>query len=134
MTTPITLNITEEEVATIQRIMKVSLQEDLSADIRTATICEIINNQIENPAFHQGYLTGLFESQKSRDTNKEATKELNVSTLERIQAGEIAISTIREIFQMCNDIKLTTELEERILGMCRDVIQSPNNPKPKNHA
>lgn len=108
----ILLEMQAEEASLYERIIQTATNPELSENLRIACIHELVEKKVYTPAFHAGYRSGVDDTLMTDKSKSHTLKK----------EEDDALATIKGIYQMCQDIKLTTELEERILCECRDVL------------
>ncbi len=95
------------------RIMGIAQQDDIDLELRSQFIDAIVDAMVGHPRYNEGYETG----------KKDAYLEPE-NKLPHFAAGfPEVIKSLRIIKQICDEVKLTTEAEERIYNVAKDALK-----------
>lgn len=102
------INITDEENELLEKIMKISLSEEFSADVRKLMLSETLE-QTETKSFNEGYKSGFSDCELTRKTS------------------EFAENTICRINNLLSGLKgFETQLEAQIHSIVQNYLQPEN--------
>lgn len=99
----------------IERIIHIAQMSEFSHKVKTAAIIEIVEQSFDSPAFNRGYESGL--SGAKFEPVETETPLLRLA--------------INAIIKECRAVRLTTELEERILNRCKEAAHEYDQQRIK---